>query len=106
MLQITPQELKILLDKDDSQFMLLDVREPFEFAICSIEGSILIPMRMIPEQRKTLDPDRETVVICHHGIRSVHVIEYLQSHGFKHLINLEGGIEEWRQTVDPSMSAY
>lgn len=106
MLQITPQELKQLLDKNDSQLLLLDVREPYEYAICSIEGSVLIPMRMIPEQRKTLDPHRKTVVICHHGIRSVHVIEYLQSHGFKDLVNLEGGIEQWRQTVDPSMSAY
>ncbi|MCH9699694.1 MAG: sulfurtransferase [Gammaproteobacteria bacterium] len=106
MLQITAPELKTLLDEEDAQYMLLDVREPYEFAICNIKGSVLMPMRMIPEQRKTLDPDREIVVICHHGIRSAHVIEYLQSHGFKHLINLEGGIEQWRQMVDPSMPAY
>lgn len=88
--------------------MLLDVREPWEFDRCHIAGSELIPMQQIPTavEQARLDPAREIVVICHHGIRSRQVAYYLEHFGFTKLINLEGGVEAWAQDVDPTMERY
>jgi len=78
--------------------LLIDVREP--------NNSVLIPMRQIPTAINELDPDRETVVICHHGIRSRSVSSFLSSNDFTQVINLSGGIDEWAKTVDNSMPLY
>lgn len=88
--------------------MLLDVREPWEFDRCHIAGSELIPMQQVPHavEQEQLDPNREIVVICHHGIRSRQVAYYLEHLGFTNLINLEGGVEAWAQDVDPTMERY
>jgi rhodanese-related sulfurtransferase len=87
--------------------MLLDVREPWEFAICKLEGSRLVPMRQVPEFAQQLDPQQEIVVICHHGIRSMAVCNYLeQQYGFSGLINLEGGVDAWARQLDPAMATY
>ncbi len=85
---------------------LLDVREPWEFEKCHLAGSELVPMRQIPMAAEDLDPEKETVVICHHGIRSRQVAFYLEQQGFKNVINLEGGVEAWAQDVDPTMNQY
>ena len=85
---------------------LLDVREEWEFDRCNIDGSVLIPMGQIPGQLDKLDPDRETVVICHHGIRSRQICRFLESQGFSNLINLSGGVEEWAREVDNHMATY
>jgi rhodanese-related sulfurtransferase len=108
--QITPQSLKTLLD-EHSQIgerppLLLDVREPWEHAICRIEGSELLPMRQIPSAVGTLDPARPTVVICHHGIRSLQVARFLDQQGFERVINLRGGVAAWANDVDPGMATY
>ena len=63
-------------------------------------------MRQIPMAAEDLDPEKETVVICHHGIRSRQVGFYLEQQGFKNVINLEGGVEAWAQDVDPTMNQY
>jgi rhodanese-related sulfurtransferase len=104
----TPSELKIHLDRTDHEPLLLDVREPWEYQICRLEGSELIPMREIPRvvEEQTLDPEREIVVICHHGIRSRQVGIYLEHKGFQEVINLQGGVEAWAREVDPSMPQY
>ena len=99
-------ELKAYLDQSTTPPLLLDVREPWEFERCHIEGSQLIPMRQIPEAAATLDPAQEIVVICHHGIRSRQVAYYLECEGFSNLINLEGGVEAWAQDVDHTMNRY
>ncbi len=106
MQQISAHQLKDMLEKSEDPPLLLDVREPVEHQICKIEGSLLIPMQSIPDQLDNLDPDQQTVVICHHGMRSLQVAEYLQNHGFSKIINLDGGIEQWRLMIDPSMRAY
>jgi rhodanese-related sulfurtransferase len=90
----------------DSAPLLLDVREPWEEQVCRIDGSVLIPMREIPEAVHTLDPKRETVVICHHGIRSWQVAYFLEHSGFTKVINLTGGVAAWARDVDPSMPTY
>ena len=85
---------------------LLDVREPWEFEKCHLDGSVLVPMRQIPQAMQDLDQDQEIVVICHHGIRSRAVAAYLANNDFSHVINLSGGIDEWAKRVDPTMPTY
>ena len=86
--------------------LLIDVREPWEYQTCHIKDSVLIPMRQIPTALNELDPDRETVLICHHGIRSRSVSTFLTNNDFTQIINLSGGIDEWAKTVDDSMPVY
>lgn len=108
--QITPQSLKDLLDGnatlDQQRPLLLDVREPWEHAICRIDGSELLPMRQIPAAVAQLDQARPTVLICHHGIRSHQVALFLQLQGFRRVINLRGGVAAWASDVDPEMPTY
>lgn len=108
MRQFTPAQLKAHLERNtDNPPLLLDVREPWEFEVCHISGSRLVPMRQIPRAAEDLDPAQETVVICHHGIRSSQVIRYLESEmDFTDLINLAGGVAAWARDVDPGMPVY
>jgi len=86
--------------------LLLDVREPWEFGYCNIEGSVLIPMGKLPSKLDTLDPLRETIMICHHGIRSRQMGYYMESAGFKNITNLDGGVEQWAEDIDKTMKRY
>jgi len=104
MRHMEPTELAAYLEAN--QPLLLDVREPWEFNICHIEGSRLVPMGEIQLRLQYLDPETETVVICHHGIRSRQVGMYLEYQGFSNVINLLGGVEAWAREVDPDMATY
>ena len=104
--KFSPQDLQARLRDNAVAPLLLDVREPWEFETCHITGSILIPMRDIQQAAEDLDKSRETVVICHHGIRSRHIAYYLEQNGFANVINLEGGVERWAQEVEPGMKRY
>jgi rhodanese-related sulfurtransferase len=107
MRNLSPIELRDHLDQASKSPLLLDVREPWEFQICRIAGSMLIPMGQIPAAvQHQLDPSRETVVICHHGIRSMHVAAYLERAGFESVINLHGGVDAWARTIDAEMALY
>ncbi len=86
--------------------LLLDVREPWEFDICKIEGSINMPMAQVPQRLDELRGKEEIIVICHHGIRSQQVIWFLQQQDFDALVNLEGGVDAWARTVDLHMPVY
>jgi len=101
-----PTDLKQYLAETDTPPLLLDVREPWEYDKCRIEGSQLIPMRQVPTALEELEPDQPTVVICHHGIRSRQVCFYLEQAGFSNVINLEGGVEAWAQDIDSDMPRY
>jgi len=106
MQSITVEELKDRLEPGNTSPVLLDVREPWEFAVCHIAGSTLIPMREIPAAINSLDPDQEIVVICHTGVRSLQVCYYLRSAGFDHVSNLTGGVHAWATKIDPMMPTY
>jgi rhodanese-related sulfurtransferase len=106
MRQMTPGELKQHLTEGRGNPLLLDVREPWEARICRIEGARLLPMRHIPSALSELNPRRETVLICHHGIRSRQVALFLEHQGFTNVINLEGGLAAWSREVDPAMATY
>jgi len=104
--QMTVRELHARLGDGSEPPLLVDVREPWEFDICRIDGSRLLPMHRIVANLGKLDPERETVVICHHGIRSQRVALYMEHHGFSRVINLQGGVDAWAQEVDPAMPIY
>jgi rhodanese-related sulfurtransferase len=88
---------------------LLDVRETWEFETAKIDGSHNVPMSNLPSQLdaiRAIQGGHELVVICHHGVRSMHVARFLDEHGIEDLINLNGGIDAWSQAVDPSVPRY
>jgi rhodanese-related sulfurtransferase len=106
MRRLKAQELQAYLAQAPRPPLLLDVREPWEYGICSLPGSRLLPMAMIPSSLEQLDPEQEIVVICHHGIRSRQVALFLERSGFPQVINLEGGINGWAREVDRQMPTY
>ncbi|WP_455223475.1 rhodanese-like domain-containing protein [Kaarinaea lacus] len=106
MQNITVTELKERLEQINDKPLLLDVREPWEFAICHIDGSRLLPMREIPNAVQDLDNEQEIVVICHTGVRSLQVCYFLQHEGFTKVMNLSGGVHAWATSVDPQMPTY
>ena len=103
--EILPEELSERLRRGERP-AILDVREPEEIAIASFPGATHIPMGEIPSRLTELDPDQETVVVCHHGIRSAQVAMYLARLGFERVSNLSGGIDLWSATVDPAVPRY
>ena len=106
MRHFTPKQLQEFLASTSEQPLLLDVRERWEFEYCSIEGSVLIPMGQLPDKLETLDPSQEIIMICHHGIRSRQMGYYMEQAGFKHITNLDGGVEQWANDVDMTMKRY
>ena len=101
-IQVTDLHTKLGQEQD---FVLLDVREVTEYEIANIGGK-LIPLGDLPTRFHELDPEKETVVMCHHGGRSAQACLYLQSRGFKKVLNLSGGIDEWSERVDPTIMRY
>lgn len=105
--QLTPSQLKDWLDDPQrTKPVLLDVREPWEFEKCKIDGAESMPMRSIPARYLELKRDADLVVICHHGARSFQVGLFLEQQGFSNIINLYGGMAAWARDVDPSMPTY
>ena len=88
--------------------VILDVREPWEVDLVALPGSVNIPMGQIPGRAALeLDPEARIVVLCHHGIRSQHVADFLSSQrDFDDVHNLSGGIDAWSLTVDPRARRY
>ena len=103
--EILPEELSRRLERGERP-VVLDVREPGEIAIAVFPGATHIPMGEIPSRVTELDPDSETVVVCHHGVRSAQVAMYLVRLGFARVSNLSGGIDLWSATVDPAVPRY
>ena len=85
---------------------LLDVREPSEVATGAVPGSAHIPMRQIPELLPELPRDRQILVLCHVGARSLRVTQYLRANGFAQATNVSGGIDAWAEQIDPTLARY
>ncbi len=104
---MTAEELEKQLS-EASPPHLLDVREPHENAFAALPNSVLIPLGQIPERFAEIESwkSEPVVVYCHHGIRSQHAIGFLRSVGFEQLQNLDGGIDAWSNSVDPSVPRY
>lgn len=102
----TAKEVAETLARGGGRVLLVDVREPEERDIARIEPSILIPMGEVADRTSEIPRDRDVIIYCHHGHRSMAVASYLESEGFDRVINLEGGIDAWSRTVDPRVPRY
>ena len=102
---ITPKELKTRLDKGD-KLVLMDVREPWEFALAKLDGSVLMPLATLPQSLDKLDRQAEIIAYCHHGMRSADATGFLLQQGFSNVKNRIGGIDAWSAQVDPSVPRY
>jgi len=102
---MTVRELKQKLDSTD-KFVLVDVREPFEWDICHLDQAKLIPLGQLPSRMSELDSADEIVIHCKSGGRSAKAVRLLQEAGFSKLHNVEGGITAWADEIDPSVPKY
>jgi sulfur-carrier protein adenylyltransferase/sulfurtransferase len=102
--EISATELKARQDRGE-KLLILDVREPHEYQICNLNGK-LIPLGELPRRVNELDSSVEMVVHCRSGKRSADAIHFLQTAGFKKLLNLKGGVLAWADEVDPRMPKY
>ena len=102
-MEVEVLELKKMLK--NKEVVLVDVREPYEVEICNIKGSLFIPMNEIPQNIEQLDKEKKYAVMCHSGVRSLYVSNYLNSLGYSTL-NVTGGIERWATDVDKNMKRY
>jgi sulfur-carrier protein adenylyltransferase/sulfurtransferase len=104
-MDISVAQLKAMLDRGDVP-VIVDVREPQEYEINRIAGSLLMPLGDVPKRYHELDPDKEVVLQCKSGVRSGRAAEFLRSVGFTRVRNLKGGILDWVEKVDPSQPKY
>lgn len=91
--------------------LVLDVREPWELQTASVSPAegfefVAIPMGQLPERLAELDPTRPIACLCHHGMRSLRVANFLEHHGFEQIANITGGIDAWSQERDPAVPRY
>ena len=103
-----PEDIQRRIDAGEP-LLLIDVREPEEFAITRIEGATLIPMRDIPASLQQLEAkaDETTLIFfCHHGVRSLNVAHWLREQGIPACQSMAGGIDAWSALVDPSVARY
>ena len=103
--EITVEDLKDRLDGKEN-FVLVDVREPFEWDIARIPGALLIPLGELPSRLSELNPADDFVIQCKSGGRSANAVQFLQQHGYSKVSNLAGGILAWSDRIDPSVPRY
>jgi adenylyltransferase/sulfurtransferase len=103
--EITVEDLKKRMDRKENLFVL-DVRNPNEWQICKIPGTVLMPLPELPQRLGELPKDREIIVHCKSGMRSAKAVQLLKEQGFMQVVNLQGGIAAWSEKIDPSMPKY
>ena len=104
-LEITPTEVKARLDRGEN-VVFVDVREPWEFEICRIEGAKLVPLGTLAASLNALLDVDELICYCHHGMRSVDAAAWLRFQGFEKAKSLAGGIERWSLDIDSKVPRY
>lgn len=105
--QIHPRDVKAKLDAGEP-VVLIDCREPEEYAICRLEESILIPLGELARRTDEVEvPDGATVVVyCHHGVRSISGSFILANAGIANVASMAGGIDAWSALIDPTVPRY
>jgi adenylyltransferase/sulfurtransferase len=91
---------------DGKPFVLLDVREPSEYEVARLPGSVLIPLGELPARVHELDPAAETIIHCKAGGRSAKALQFLLDSGFANVCHVQGGINAWSREIDPSVPLY
>ncbi|MEX1026160.1 MAG: rhodanese-like domain-containing protein [Planctomycetota bacterium] len=102
---MTPTELATRRGRGE-RLVVLDVREDDELLLAALEDVVHVPLGELVGRVEELDPAAETVVVCHHGIRSARAAGFLASRGFERVWNLAGGIDRWSLEVDSSLPRY
>lgn len=103
---LTPREVTGLRAELARPVIILDVREPWEYERVHLPDCLHIPMDAIRDRLDELNQEQTYVVLCHHGNRSLQVAAFLESRGFRNVINLAGGIDDWALSLDPSLPRY
>jgi rhodanese-related sulfurtransferase len=104
--EIAPSAVSVRLEAGE-RLRLIDVREPAEYAIAQINGAELIPMRAMPQHLSDLEEsDDMLIVFCHHGIRSLSVVEWLRRQGVEKCQSMSGGIDLWSREIDSAVPRY
>ncbi len=103
---LDPAEVARRLKERPKEVVLLDVREPHEREVARIDPSLHIPMNEVPERLGEIPQDRELIVYCHGGARSMMVAGFLSGRGYRSVANLAGGIDAWSVEVDPNVPRY
>ena len=91
---------------DNKTLILVDVREPWEYELCHLPGSVLVPLATLPRFCEESDPSLTYVFICHHGIRSARATAFASANGFQDVWNLSGGVAAWAAEIDPDFPVY
>jgi rhodanese-related sulfurtransferase len=104
--ELEPEEVAQRVRAAPERVVLLDVREPYERELAAIEPSLHIPMNEVAGRIEELPKDKELVVYCHGGARSMMVASFLEHRGFAPVANLAGGIDAWSRKVDPNVPRY
>jgi len=86
--------------------VVVDVREPWEVEIASVDGAVNIPLSELPGRVGELSRDTPLAIMCHHGARSAQATAWLRNQGFDRATNVAGGIDAWARAVDPTLSRY
>jgi rhodanese-related sulfurtransferase len=105
MIQHLPPEAFVRLWQSRPEIVLVDVREPWEWAMVHIDNSQLLPLGQLPTHFAALPKDRPVALLCHHGVRSWQAAYFLQHQGFSQLFNIQGGIAAWAD-FDPTLPHY
>lgn len=100
-----PNQVKELLESDPD-YRLIDVREKWEYDICKLPNSELMPLSEFNKHIKKIDQKDKLIFLCHHGSRSLNVCMYLASNGYKDIVNVLGGINAWSDEVDNTIPKY
>jgi adenylyltransferase/sulfurtransferase len=103
--EVSVEELKTMRDRGDA-LVLVDVREPREWAISDLPNSVKIPLGTLPQSLDKLSKDDEIVVYCRTGGRSGNAVQFLKQQGFEKVKNLVGGINRWAERIDTSLPRY
>ncbi len=107
-MEVSVQEVRRRLDAGE-KLHLIDVREPYEFTLAHLENAELMPMRTIPGEFPGLElrtDEGPLIVYCHHGVRSLHVVNWLREQGLEACQSMTGGIDAWSLTIDPTVPRY
>jgi rhodanese-related sulfurtransferase len=105
-LEVEPRDAQLQMARGA---VLMDVREPQEYAMAKVEGSRLIPMQSVPAQLQEIEglaDEREVLVMCHHGVRSLQVVYWLREHGVENCFSVAGGIDRWSREIDATVPRY
>ncbi len=106
--EVTPQLAHELLSAQ-SKAVLIDVREPQEFALSRLDYGLLIPMQTIPAELQKLEAladEKDLLILCHHGVRSLQVTAWLRARGLENCYSIAGGIDRWSREIDSAVPTY